>query len=265
DEQEFKLYLFGPYSASQPGNFVYDKDPVVLAVTEEGLVNYYDMSVRTGGGVGYFNVQPDGQLYGGMVLDVKAVKCNSRYSLVETDAEDIQVYVKGGQVVERDTTDPNVFHVKGFAGYGNASFTVNPAKRTVVSAPNQCEVILKMQDGSMVPFYATCNIWVEGEPIPEYVIRGSVEPVDDDSAVVYLQNWFIADWNYGFYVAFMETEMTLPFNPLKTDGVESVSVDSADDAPAEYYSLQGVRMMNPEAGQLVIKRQGSEVRKVVIR
>lgn len=46
-----------------------------------------------------------------------------------------------------------------------------------------------------------------------------------------------------------------------TTGVESVVVD--ESAPVEYYNLQGVRVMNPSAGQLLIKKQGNAAVKVI--
>jgi thiol-disulfide isomerase/thioredoxin len=51
-------------------------------------------------------------------------------------------------------------------------------------------------------------------------------------------------------------------------GVNSVNADEAVsnlNAPVEYFNLQGQRVANPEAGQLLIKRQGSKATKVVIR
>lgn len=46
-------------------------------------------------------------------------------------------------------------------------------------------------------------------------------------------------------------------------GVSSVIVDD-ENAPVEYYNLQGVRVDNPQAGQLVIRRQGSKAEKQFI-
>lgn len=45
-------------------------------------------------------------------------------------------------------------------------------------------------------------------------------------------------------------------------GVEDVTVD--ENAPVEYYNLQGVRVANPENG-IYIRRQGSKVSKVLVR
>ena len=48
-----------------------------------------------------------------------------------------------------------------------------------------------------------------------------------------------------------------------TNGVESVEFDS--NAPVQYFNLQGVEVANPEAGQIVIKKQGSKAVKVVVK
>lgn len=49
-------------------------------------------------------------------------------------------------------------------------------------------------------------------------------------------------------------------------GVENIAADVEDlNAPVEYYNLQGIRVAQPEAGQLLIQRQGNKATKVVIR
>ncbi|MDE6402252.1 MAG: Ig-like domain-containing protein, partial [Muribaculaceae bacterium] len=46
-------------------------------------------------------------------------------------------------------------------------------------------------------------------------------------------------------------------------GVDNVAADN-ENAPAEYYNLQGVRIENPAKGGLYIKRQGTKVTKVAL-
>lgn len=48
--------------------------------------------------------------------------------------------------------------------------------------------------------------------------------------------------------------------PDTTTGIEDVTIDS--EAPVEYFNLQGLRVAQPEAGQLYIKRQGDKAVKV---
>lgn len=43
------------------------------------------------------------------------------------------------------------------------------------------------------------------------------------------------------------------------------NVLGVDNAPVEYYNLQGVRLANPEKGQVVIVRQGEKVSKQIVR
>lgn len=49
-----------------------------------------------------------------------------------------------------------------------------------------------------------------------------------------------------------------------SSGVGSV-VTEDENAPVEYFNLQGVRVNNPAAGQLLIKRQGNTVTKVLVK
>lgn len=45
--------------------------------------------------------------------------------------------------------------------------------------------------------------------------------------------------------------------------IETISVDNDSDAPARYYNLQGVEVMNPEAGQIYIVRRGQKATKQI--
>lgn len=46
--------------------------------------------------------------------------------------------------------------------------------------------------------------------------------------------------------------------------INSVADDTVDaDAPVEYFNLQGMRVINPSKGSLVIRRQGTKVAKVI--
>lgn len=46
-------------------------------------------------------------------------------------------------------------------------------------------------------------------------------------------------------------------------GIEGIEIDN--NAPVEYYNLQGVKVINPESGQVLIRRQGKAVSKVIVR
>ncbi|MDE6756282.1 MAG: hypothetical protein K2J66_03970 [Muribaculaceae bacterium] len=65
--------------------------------------------------------------------------------------------------------------------------------------------------------------------------------------------------NGAFLIGNSGTQIVLP----DMAGVDGIAAD--DNAEAEYFNLQGVRISNPAAGQLVIKRQGSVVTKTIVR
>ncbi len=86
-------------------------------------------------------------------------------------------------------------------------------------------------------------------------------------------SWSQASYNYTQgEVTYAEwSELVLEPEKFKisgsaTGGVQNVAADAQDlNAPVEYFNLQGIRVMNPEAGQLLIQRQGNKATKVVIR
>lgn len=55
---------------------------------------------------------------------------------------------------------------------------------------------------------------------------------------------------------------TIEVESGSTTGIEGVEAD--ENAPAEYYNLQGVRVANPENG-IFIRRQGAKVEKVYVK
>ncbi|MDD6890290.1 MAG: hypothetical protein PUD39_08525 [Bacteroidales bacterium] len=67
--------------------------------------------------------------------------------------------------------------------------------------------------------------------------------------------------NGAFLAGNTGTQLVLP----DMGGVNDIIADDNSNAPVEYFNLQGVRVANPSAGQLVIRRQGSEVTKTIIR
>lgn len=57
-------------------------------------------------------------------------------------------------------------------------------------------------------------------------------------------------------------EFTITYNTKDDDSVDAIA--SEENAPAEYYNLQGVRVANPDNGIYIVRR-GSKVSKTVIR
>lgn len=62
---------------------------------------------------------------------------------------------------------------------------------------------------------------------------------------------------------FVEAMIFLPFNPFtETSGVGTIETD--ENAPVEYFNLQGMRVENPSNG-IFIRRQGSKATKVAVK
>ena len=64
-------------------------------------------------------------------------------------------------------------------------------------------------------------------------------------------------------------ESAVGFQWYKTIGIDAEktqsNVDAVADASVEYFNLQGMRVANPQAGTLVIRRQGDKVSKLIVR
>lgn len=52
--------------------------------------------------------------------------------------------------------------------------------------------------------------------------------------------------------------------PEVPTGINDVTVDGSD-APVEYFDLQGIRVSYPQAGRMVIRRQGTNVEKILVK
>lgn len=73
------------------------------------------------------------------------------------------------------------------------------------------------------------------------------------------------DTSEGYFGGNLNGSFSIELPDGNGASITSVSTDNDANAPVEYFNLQGVRVANPEAGQLVIKRQGSIVTKEIAR
>ena len=60
-----------------------------------------------------------------------------------------------------------------------------------------------------------------------------------------------------------DSELIIPY--AQQDGIQSIVANNDITSKVEYYNMQGVRLENPESGQLVIKKQGNNVSKLIVR
>lgn len=71
--------------------------------------------------------------------------------------------------------------------------------------------------------------------------------------------------NYSITAGVRTAEVSHDFSKAvgEITAIETISADTDADAPARYYNLQGVEVMNPEAGQIYIVRRGQKATKQI--
>lgn len=159
-------------------------------------------------------------------------------------------------------TEDSYLLVLNLAGFAEiASFNINAASQTV--STNDC-VLFSIPAGyyEQMPngadFYAT-------NAENGYTLTATVTTDNNGCSVLDFGNWYVINTNFGWYSKFEGSKATLSFNIFENAGINNVIADTDLNAPVEYYNLQGVRVVNPDAGQLVIKRQGKTVTKEIVR
>ncbi len=82
-------------------------------------------------------------------------------------------------------------------------------------------------------------------------------------------NYFCQGGNDNKWAVPEDTNYKIKVNPYlqtvsasKESGIATAEVNDVT-APVEYYNLQGIRVNNPQDGQLVIRRQGTDVKKII--
>lgn len=64
-------------------------------------------------------------------------------------------------------------------------------------------------------------------------------------------------------------EITPYFDPTKSPelptGIDDINADNNADCSVEYYTLQGIRIDQPSIGTIVIRRQGTSVKKILVK
>lgn len=107
----------------------------------------------------------------------------------------------------------------------------------------------------------------EGADATEEALRITLEETEetDASGTVYdvstftfpVESMALLASNAGTFYTAATQESTIVLKTARdSSGVANLTTDAG--APAEYYNLQGIRIANPENGQLVIKREGGK-------
>lgn len=97
-------------------------------------------------------------------------------------------------------------------------------------------------------------------------ITGSIATTTDNNQTktsINLGKLDILAEGVGAIIESTATQVVLPFDLLNYVGVKDITID--ENAPVEYYNMQGMRVANPKAGQIVIARQGNKAVKMVVK
>ncbi len=117
------------------------------------------------------------------------------------------------------------------------------------------------EDGSTYfPFYASND----SQATTSFVVNGTTNITADNNILINLESYYWLNPDLGALLYCENTIINL-YEDEDNAGITNVTADNDSNAPVEYYNLQGVRVANPEAGQLVIRRQGKNVSKIVVR
>lgn len=133
--------------------------------------------------------------------------------------------------------------------YANNFITITPAQKTAIT-----EIYVRTVANSKGNFTATVNGKELGTVSGTGV--GATNPITWKGAanapILLTPN---AQIRFSY--------MTVTFKE-DTTGVEDMTV-ADENAPVEYYNLQGIRISEPAAGSMVIRRQGNTVTKVLVK
>lgn len=69
--------------------------------------------------------------------------------------------------------------------------------------------------------------------------------------------------SFGSYPELSETRVLPKLYVSKSDAISDITAD--ENAPVEFFNLQGMRINEPAAGQIVIRRQGNQVSKILVK
>lgn len=143
----------------------------------------------------------------------------------------------------------------GFSSIVN--FNVDTTNKTV-TAPRTlyAEDVQLNQAGTMID-----DLYWEGNGSANG-ITGTFTTVDGISTVNFGEINIVSP-QYGPALQTLSTTIPLPFDLMAGVGVEDITIDA--NAPVEYYNMQGMRVANPEKGQLVIARQGEKAVKMIVK
>ncbi|MDE7427252.1 MAG: hypothetical protein K2M79_05580 [Muribaculaceae bacterium] len=179
--------------------------------------------------------------------------------------------------VEVYKSDDNWYRIKGayratFAALGAPEDNVGPD--LIMDASNPDNILIEMQSTGLSSsqegiFYIMSFSWYHQNFDPEselpsaYCIK-KTEDQDKNVTITFPINSVLLVPSVSMAIYYAGTYPSVLTFSEDPNSISDVTVDNTD-APVEYYNLQGQRVINPAAGQLLIKKQGTKAEKTIIR
>lgn len=166
----------------------------------------------------------------------------------------------------------NTLTIKNWYGQGDdfaVDFTIDAVSKTIT---NDATKTYTISDYVTVLAPATNDLGNETTQGDATKANGNLKAtytIDGENTTITVPDWNFFAKAYGYAALFYpitQTSITLTFDIEKAmSGINDVIADSDANAPVEFFNLQGARISNPAAGQLVIRRQGKTVTKVLVK
>lgn len=173
-----------------------------------------------------------------------------------TPYEQANTATKPGYIM-LDIANPSLVKVvpfvySGFTDYGTVEFFFS----------NQAGVMSYLNGDSDADILDAMDIY--GYPIPEmdesYVVK-----IPDVQYSMNINLLAYGDWINSETNEVIESEAVIELNQDIVGAVEGITDDVDVNAPKRFYNMQGVEVVNPAAGELVIVKQGSKATKVIVK
>ena len=180
----------------------------------------------------------------------------------------------------------DTYTIKKFLGGSDFTFTISEKANSVGNPQLGNTAEINVKDGftfnandyvtfsknGTASFRAKLDSWVPNTGGKLH----STSKLSADHKTLYLRR--NVEWNNTMekstdgtnWTAFSQPSQTLviagiiPLGPNDSTGLDDILAED-ENAPVEYFNIQGLRVSDPQPGQMVIRRQGSKVSKIIIR
>lgn len=261
----FKLCLFA-YTEQGPSLIIDENEKYIdieFWYTENGWIFPYD----SGYGIAWIN----SQMSGSWIIDPYMALPNGSYQGLEVFEVNEDDSIADSQDIVTDVyaefdEESNTILLANFGDYHKQiTMSVDLAKQeavatnqTVADIPYRTEEGYVFFDGKLNNRYSS-----DGFTATLRNENGKTIITNKESWILIEPNDILGNANNVWCSIILGSEITLDFEIPGLSGISNVTV-ADENAPVEYYNLQGVRVANPESG-LYIKRQGNKATKVLVK